>query len=112
MNQAAEKIEVDNLAKPNMLAVLDRTHLSSDLHDFLMSVIVAAALGSDYKPPIGRDMVMALLSGKRELMAHDRNLNQIAHQHNTNSHSAAETDSLLDSIARSLIKAHDAVIRL
>ena len=69
----------------------------------------AAALGSDYKPPIGRDMVMALLAVRWELTAQGRNLNQIAHSHNSNLHSEAETNSMLGVIARSLLKAHDAV---
>jgi hypothetical protein len=69
----------------------------------------AAALGSHYKPPIGRDMVMALLAVKRELTAQGRNLNQIAHSHNTNIHSEAETNSMLGVITRSLLKAHEAV---
>ncbi len=49
----------------------------------------AAALGSQYKPPISRDMVMALLADKRELPAQGRNLNQIADSHNSNIHSGA-----------------------
>lgn len=67
----------------------------------------AAALGSDYKPPISRDMVIALLAVKRELTAQGCNLDQIARKHNSNIHS--ETDSMLGSISRSLLKAHEAV---
>ena len=69
----------------------------------------AAALDSHYKPPISRDMVLALLAVKRELTAQGRNLNQIAHSHNSSMHSEAETDSMLGVIARSLLKAHEAV---
>ncbi len=69
----------------------------------------AAALGSAYKPPIGRDMVMALLAVKYELTAQGRNLNQIAHSLNSDLHSETETDSMLGVIARSLLKAHEAV---
>jgi len=71
--------------------------------------MIAAALGSDYKPPIGRDMVMALLTVKRELTAQGRNLNQIAHSHNSNIHTEAETNSMLGIIARPMLKALDAV---
>ena len=71
--------------------------------------MIAAALGSDYKPPISRDMVLALLAVKRELTAQGRNLNQIARTHNSNIHSEAETNSMLGMIARSLLKAHEAV---
>ena len=69
----------------------------------------AAALGSGYTPPHSRDMVMALLAVKRELTAQGCNLNQIAHAHNSNIHSEAETDSMLGVIAQSLLKAHTAI---
>ena len=69
----------------------------------------AAALGSDYKPPIGREMEMGLLAVKYELTAQGRNLNQIAHRLNSDIHSEAETNSMLGVIVRSLLKAHDAV---
>jgi len=36
-------------------------------------------------------------------------LNQIAHTYNGNLHDAAETDSMLGVVSRSLLKAHDAV---
>jgi hypothetical protein len=54
-------------------------------------------------------MVMALLAVKRELTAQGRNLNQIAHSHNSNLHDLAETNSKLGTIARSLLKTHEAV---
>ena len=69
----------------------------------------AAALGSHYKPPISRDMVMALLAVKRELTAQGRNLNQIAHRHNSSLVKEAETNSMLGILAMSMINAHDAV---
>ncbi len=69
----------------------------------------AAALGSDYKPLISRDMVLALLAVRWELTAQGRNLNQIAHRLNSDIHSEAETNSMLGVIARSLLKAHEAV---
>lgn len=69
----------------------------------------ASALGSDYKPPISREMVMALLAVKSELTVQGNNLNQIAHSHNTNLHSVAETDTILGTIARSLLKVHQTV---
>jgi len=44
--------------------------------------VLAAALGSDYKPPIDPELVRALLRVYRELNAQGNNLNQIARQLN------------------------------
>lgn len=94
------------------LSEKDRAVIAQKAFDIGYSInayVRASALGSDYKPPISRDMVMALLAVKMELTAQGRNLNQIAHLHNSNIHSEAETNSMLGMIACSLFKAHDAV---
>jgi hypothetical protein len=45
--------------------------------------VLASALGSDYKPPIDKELARALLRIYRELNAQGNNLNQIAWQLNT-----------------------------
>lgn len=47
------------------------------------SYIRAAALGSDYKPPVHQELRLTLLASNRELTAIGRNINQIAKQLNS-----------------------------
>lgn len=112
--QAAKKKNIRKRANPLTVRLSDKERAIIAQKAFnigysINAYIRAAALGSDYKPPIGRDMVMALLAVKRELTAQGRNLNQIAHRHNSNMLKEAETNSMLGVIAQSLLKAHEAV---
>lgn len=114
VKRTAQKKNIHKRANPLTvrLSEKDRAIIAQKAFNIGYSVnayVRAAALGSDYKPPISRDMVIALLAVKRELTAQGRNLNQIAHQHNSNIHTEAETNSVLGVIARSLLKAHEAV---
>jgi predicted DNA binding CopG/RHH family protein len=60
--------------------------------------IRAAALKSDYKPPINPELHKTLLAINRELTAQGRNLNQIAKQ--MNSHGAASQEGMADKSTR------------
>lgn len=63
--------------------------------------VLAAALGSDYKPPIDPELTRALLRVYRELNAQGNNLNQIARQLNAGLVLPGQT-AMLDALALSI----------
>jgi hypothetical protein len=67
--------------------------------------IRAAALGSDYKPPINPELQKTLLAVNRELTSQGNNLNQIAKHLNSGTATPDQTVAMLDSIRVPLIRA-------
>jgi len=69
----------------------------------------AAALGSDYKPPIDPELRKVLLALNRELTRQGTNLNQIAKHLNSGQLSPSHGETMLDVLNRSMLKTHMAV---
>jgi hypothetical protein len=69
----------------------------------------AVSLGSDYKPPANPELLKALLAANKELTAQGRNLNQIAKHLNQGTASKEQGGGLLAILARSLLRAHQAI---
>ena len=69
----------------------------------------AAALGSNYRPPRDPELTRALLMVNRELTAQGNNLNQIARQLNAGIVTPAQAESMVEILARSLLRTHKAV---
>lgn len=65
--------------------------------------VLAAALGSDYKPPADPELTRALLRVYRELNAQGNNLNQIARQLNAGLVLPGQ-NAMLDALATSIVE--------
>ena len=69
------------------------------------SYIRAAALGSNYKPPINPDLRKSLLLLNRELTSQGNNLNQIAKMFNRGEATPVQALAMLDTIRVPLVRA-------
>jgi hypothetical protein len=71
--------------------------------------IRAAALGSDYKPPVNPELRQILLMLYQELKRQGGNLNQIARQLNSYQLSFAQAQPSIDAVSKSLLATYQAI---
>jgi len=68
--------------------------------------IRATVLGSDYTPPIDRELTNALLMLNREFTSQGNNLNQIAKHLNGSTITETQGHSMMDILGRSMLRTH------